>query len=204
MHDYSKAPPPRGFELIPPGTLATVIMRIRPGGVGEDELLTRSKEGDCEMLNVEYTVVDGPYARRKIFENQIIEGTTQGQKDMADHYADVRRRTLESARNIKKGDTSPQARAAYQADLKDFDGLTFPVKIGVEKGKPHKDRPGENYDDKNIIAKVITPAQKEYRPVVQTPPFNGGGAGGSAAPPTSSGSSSPPANAPIEPPPWAR
>ena len=205
MHDYSNVPPSRAFALIPPGTPAIVTMRIRPGGVGEDGLLTRSKEGDCEMLNVEYTVVDGPYARRKIFENQIIEGTTQGQKDMADHYEDVRRRILESARNIKKGDTSPQARAAYQADLKDFDGLTFPVKIGVEKGKPRNDGSGENYDDKNIIAKVITPDnRKEYRPVVQTPPFNGGGAGGSAAPPTPSGSSSPPANPPIEPPPWAR
>jgi hypothetical protein len=152
------------------------------------------------MLNVEYTVVDGPYARRKIFENQIIEGTTQGQKDMADHYEDVRRRILESARNIKKGDTSPQARAAYQADLKDFDGLTFPVKIGVEKGKPRNDGSGENYDDKNIIAAVITPDKKEYRPVEQSPPFNGGGSSGAAAPP----SSAPPSAAPpIERPKWA-
>ena len=200
MHDYSKAPPSRGFELIPPGTLATVIMRIRPGGVGEDGLLTRSEKGDCEMLNVEYTVVDGPYARRKIFENQIIEGTTQGQKDMAQHYCGVRKQILESARNIKKGDTSPQARAAYQADLGDFDGLIFPVKIGVERGKPRKDGSGENYDDKNIIAAVITPDKKEYRPVEQSPPFSGGGSSGAAAPP----SAAPPSAAPpIERPKWA-
>jgi hypothetical protein len=204
MYDYSDAPPPRRFELIPPDEGANVTMHIRPGGVGEDGLLTRSKEGDCEMLNVEYTVVDGPYVRRKIFENQIVNGTTQGQKDMAEHYRRVRKQILESARNIKKGDTSPQARAAYQADLKDFDGLTFPVKIGVERGKPIKGRPGEKYDDKNIIAAVIMPGQPGYQPVVQAPPFNGGGTGGSATPSGSSGSSSSPANPPIEPPQWAR
>src|SRR5215471_11797645 len=97
-YDYSNVP----SNLIPSGTLATVIMRIHAGGVGEDGLLTRSKEGDCEMLNIEYTVIDGPYARRKIFENQIINGTTQGQKDMAQHYYGVRKQILQSARNITK------------------------------------------------------------------------------------------------------
>jgi len=43
--DYSDAPPPRGFDPIPPGTTVIVVVRVRPGGV-------------------EYTVVSGPYARR--------------------------------------------------------------------------------------------------------------------------------------------
>jgi hypothetical protein len=121
---------------------------------------------------------------------------------MAQHWYGVRKKILESARNIKKGDKSPQALAAYQADLKDFDGLTFVAKIGIEKGRPRKE--GGNYDDKNIIAAVITPEQAEYHPVVQAPPFNGGGAGGNASSPAPSGSSSPSANPPIEPPSWAR
>jgi len=203
-YDYSNAPQPRGFELIPPGTIVIAVLHIRPGGAGEDGLLTRSKEGDCEMLSIEYTVVEGPFVRRKIFENQMINGTTQGQRDMVQEYYGRRQQILESAHNITKGDKSPQALAAYQADLKDFDGLTLMVKVGIEKGKPRKDRPGENYDDKNIIAAVILPGQKDYRPVEQTPPFNGGGAGGNASPPASSGTSSPSTNPPIEPPPWAR
>ena len=202
-YDYSDAPQPRGFDLIPFGTIAIVVMHIRPGGGGEDGQLTRSKEGNCEMLNVEYTVVDGSYARRKIFENQIINGTTQGQRDMAQHYYGVRKQILESAHNIKKGDKSPQALAAYRADLKDFDGLTFTVKIGIEKGKPRKDGSG-NYDDKNIIAAVITPGHEDYRPIVQTPSFNGSGVGSDANPSASSESPSSPTNPPIEPPPWAR
>ena len=198
-YDYSVAPPPRGFELIPHGTIATVVLHIRPGGVGEDGLLKRSQEGDCDMLDIEYVIVDGPYARRKVWQYQIINGTTDGQKDMAETYRGLRKQILQSARNIMPSDTSPQARVAYLADLKDFDGLMCMVKIGIEKGKPIKDRPGENYDDKNIIAAVITPDKKEYRPVEQSPPFNGGGSG-AAAPP----SSAPPSAAPpIERPKWA-
>jgi len=201
--DYSDAP---DSDLIPPNEIADLLLRIRPGGAGEDGLLTRSKDGASEMLSIEYTVVSGPYSRRKFFENQIIDGATQGHRDMAQHFYGVRKRILESARNITKGDKSPQALAAYQADLKDFDGLTFVAKIGIEKGKPRKE--GGNYDDKNVIAAVITPGQNEYHPIVQAPPFNGGGASGNAISPTPSGapseSSSPSANPPIEPPPWAR
>jgi hypothetical protein len=202
-YDYSSAPPPRDLDLIPHGTVATVVIHIRPGGAGEDGLLKRSKTGDCEMLDIEYVVVDGPHARRKFWENQIIVGTTSGQKDMAETYRGTRKAILQSARGIKDGDQSPQARAAYMADLKDFDGLMFIAKIGVEKGKPRNDGSGENYADKNTLAAVITPDKAGWHAVTQAPPFNGSGGGnGGAAPP---GSPPPPAgNPPITPPDWAR
>jgi hypothetical protein len=111
-YDYSTAPPPR-VDLIPHGTIATVVIHIRPGNVGEAGLLKRSKNGDCEMLDIEYVVVDGPYARRKFWENQIIAGTTSGQKDMVETYCRTRKAILQSARGIKEGDQSPQARTAY-------------------------------------------------------------------------------------------
>jgi hypothetical protein len=185
------------FRISPDDTIAAVVIHIRPGGIGEDGLLKRSEKGDCELLDIEYVVVDGPYARRKIWENQIISGTTQGQKEMAESYRRKRKAILQSARNIMPGDESPQARQAYLADLKDFDGMTFLARIGSEKGKG-------SYEDKNVIAAAIVPGRKEYRPVVQAPPFNGGGASDSAAPPASSGPSSSPTNPPIEPPSWAR
>jgi hypothetical protein len=193
-YDYSNTP---SSNLIPASTLATVLMRILPGGVGEGQLLVRSKEGDCEMLRIEYVVVDGPYSRRKIFENQIIVGTTQPQQDMAASYRSKRKAILQSARGIKESDTSPEARAKYQADLKDFDGLNFIAKIGIEKGKG-------GYPDKNTVTPVTPDNQKDWHPIVQTPPFNGDGAGATAAPPASSESSSASTNPPIEPPTWAR
>jgi hypothetical protein len=127
------------------------------------------------------------------------------QKDMAATHMGTRKAILQSARGIKEGDRSPQARAAYVADLKDFDGLMFLAKIGVEKGKPKNDGSGENYADKNVLAAVITPDKAGWHPVTQAPPFDGGGGNGSAAPGSSPPSGAPPAgNPPITPPDWAR
>jgi hypothetical protein len=203
-YDYSTAPPPRDLDLIPHGTIATVVMHIRPGNAGEGGLLKRSKKGDCEMLDIEYVVVDGPYARRKFWENEIIVGTTSGQKDMAETYRGTRKAILQSARGIKDGDQSPQARAGYMADLKDFDGLMFIAKIGVEKGKAKDDGSGENFADKNVLLSVITPDKAGWHSVTQAPPFDGGG-NGAAAPGSSPPSGAPPSgNPPIAPPDWAR
>ena len=58
-------------------------MRLRPGGLGEDGLLKRTSKGDAEMLDCEFVVVDGPYAKRKFWDNLLLEGTTPGQKEMA-------------------------------------------------------------------------------------------------------------------------
>ena len=67
-YDYTDAPPPRDMELIPHGTIATLVLHIRPGGVGEDGMLKRSKAGDAEMLDIEFIVADGPHKDRKFWE----------------------------------------------------------------------------------------------------------------------------------------
>ena len=181
-YDYSDAPPPREFDLIPHGTIATVTMHLRAGGVGEDGMCKRSKDGGCEMLDVEYVVVEGKYARRKFWSNMIMSGTTDGHAEAAKISLGTLRTILESARNIRPDDLSPAARAARTVSLKDFDGLTFVVRVGIERGGPNKDKPGENWPDKNIIAAVITPDKKEWKPVEQAPPFDGGGGAQAAAP----------------------
>src|SRR6516165_160060 len=142
-YDYTDAPPPRELELIPHGTIATVTMHLRPGGVGEDGLLKRNAEGTCEMLDVEYVVADGPYARRKVWGYMVLAGTTDGHAQAAEISRGTLRSILESARNIKPDDLSPRAREARTANLKDFDNLTFVAKIGIEKGGPKKDRTGK-------------------------------------------------------------
>jgi hypothetical protein len=194
-YDYSDAPPPREFELIPHGTIATVMMQLRPGGVGEDGMLKRSKDGGCEMLDAVYVVVDGPFARRKFFGNMVLAGTTDGHAKAVEITRSTLRSILESARGIKPDDMSPQARAARTASVKDFDNLTFIAKIGIEKGGPRNDGKGDKYDDKNILAAVITPDKKEWHSVEQQPPFNGGSSGAQAAPSN--------AAPPVERPGWA-
>jgi hypothetical protein len=184
-YDYSSAPPPRDLELIPTGTVASVQLRIRPGGTGEGGLLKRSKDGACEMLDLECVLVDGSYARRKFWINLVLEGTTPGHAQAAEISRGVLRAILESARGIKPDDLSDQARARRTADLKDFDNIIFVARIGVEKGKPRNDGSGESYPDKNIIAVIITPDKKDWHPVDQPPPFNGGSSAGATVAPSS-------------------
>jgi len=189
-YDYTDAPP----QLIPHGTIATCVLHLRPGSVGEDGMLKRSKDGGCEMLDCEFTVADGPYKGRKWWGYMILTGTTAGHAQAAEISRGTLRAIIESNRGIKPDDTSPQARTARTVSLKDFDNLAFIGKIGIEKGGAKSDG-GGNYPDKNILLAVITPDKKEWHPVEQPPPFNGGGGGAQAA--------SPSAAPPIERPGWA-
>jgi hypothetical protein len=192
-YDYSEAPQQREMELIPHGTVATVSMKIRGGGAGENGLLKRSKDGGCEMLDLEFVVVDGPYARRRFWSNLILSGTTSGHEKAAEISRATLRAIIESARGIKPDDTSPQARQARTVELANFDGMTFVAKIGVEKGRPRTDGSGENYSDKNVLVAAVTPDKKDWHSVEQQAPLSNGG-GSSGAMPTS---------APITKPAWA-
>jgi len=183
-YDYTDAPPPRDIELIPPGTIATCVLHIRAGGVGEDGMLKRSKAGDAEMLDTELTIADGPYKGRKVWEYMILSGTTDGHAKSADINRGTLKAILDSALGLKPDDVSPQARAARTVSLKQFEGMTFIAKVGIEKGKPKSDGTGESWPDKNILAAVITPDKKEWHSSEQPPPFNGGG-GAQAATPSS-------------------
>src|SRR5262245_6921314 len=195
MYDYSDAPPPQ-FEVIPHGTTATFVLHIRAGNVGEDGTLTRSKDGGCEMLVSELSIADGPYKGRKLFERWILAGTTDGHAKSADINRSTLKAILDSALGLKPDDLSPQARAARTVSLKQFEGMSF-CRIGIEKGGPRNDGSGENWPDKNILAGVITPDKKDWKPVEQPPPFNGGGSGAQAAAAPSS------ATPPIARPGWA-
>jgi hypothetical protein len=194
-YDYTQAPPQRENELIPHGTLAPVTLKILAGGAGEAGLLKRSKNGDCEMLAIELTVVNGPHVKRKFWENFILAGTTDGHARACEVSRGTIRAIIESAKGIKPQDVSPQARQARTVELKDIDGMTFVARIGVEKGGPRNDGSGENYLDKNILAAVVTPDKKDWHPVEQRPPFDSGRGGG--------GGPTPPSSTPIARPAWA-
>jgi hypothetical protein len=54
-------------------------MTIRPGGVDgatpmDGGLLKASQSSDARMLDCEFTVVEGPYARRKFWQNFTVAG----------------------------------------------------------------------------------------------------------------------------------
>jgi hypothetical protein len=197
-YDYTDAPPPQ-IELIPHDTVATCVLHIRPGGVGEDNMFKRTSKGGAEMLDCELTIADGPHKGRKFWEYLILEGTTAGHAQAIAISRGILKAIIDSALGLNPGDESPQARAARTLSVKQFEGMTFIAKIGVERGGPKKDSKGqltgENWPDKNILAAVITPDRKEWHPVEQPPPFNGGGGTAAVTPPQSA--------PPIQRPGWA-
>ena len=201
--DYSQTDDPRDFsELIPHNTIATVQMRIRPGNAGPDGLYKRTAKGDAEMLDCEFVVLDGPYAKRKFWDFFLLAGTTDGQKEMVVTNRGRLKKILESARGIKKGDTSAENLAKYQAEDKDFDNIVFIAKIGLKKGEPKNDGSGTSWSDKNYLLAAITPDQKDWHPVEQPVPFNGGGTAAASAGSASAGAT-PAGSTPITPPKWA-
>lgn len=172
-YDYSTAPEQRS-NLIPEGTVATLQSTIRPGGAGEGGLLKRSKDGTCEMLDLEFVVVNGPLVKRKLWERMVINGVTDGHAKAAEISRGRLRAIIESARGIKPSDMGAEARKARTVELGDLDGLRFRAKIGVEKGRPKN-------DSRNTIAMVITPDRKDWHAVEQTPRPTGPIAGDTGA-----------------------
>ena len=193
--DFTDAPPP-SFDLIPDGTIATVSIHIRAGNVGEDGMLKRSTSGECEMLDLEFTVLDGPYKGRKFWHNLILTGTTDGQKKMATSNLGVLKAILDSALGLKPNDVSAEARARRTVGLKQFEGMCFIAKIGEEKGGAKKER------RKFGRTRTSSPAssrrtRQDWHPVEQPPPFDGGSASAPSASPSA------PAAA-VERPDWAQ
>ncbi|MEO0810982.1 MAG: hypothetical protein AAFW82_10190, partial [Pseudomonadota bacterium] len=69
LNDAQPQMPPVG-ELIPDGTFVKARLSIRPGGVDggvpmDAGLLKASKSSDAKMLDCEFTILEGPCARRK-------------------------------------------------------------------------------------------------------------------------------------------
>jgi hypothetical protein len=160
-YDYNNANS-QSFDVIPDGTIVVAQLNIRAGGAGEDGLLKRSKNGACEMLDCEFTVVEGEYSKRKFWSRLVISGTTDGHEQAAGFSRGHLRQILECVRGIKPNDMSEAAKTARVADLSDFDGLRFMCKLGVEPAH-------DGFKAQNILLDVITPDRKEWHAIEQQP-----------------------------------
>jgi hypothetical protein len=195
MPDFNDVGPQRTFDVIPAGTIATVELTIRSGGAGEDGWLRRSKDGASEGLDLELTVTEGPFSKRKFWCLLTLGGTTPGHSEAGDISRRRIRGILESARGIRPDDASDEAKAARQiASYGDLDGLRFIARIGVEPAQG-------NYRAKNTLDEAITPDRQAWRRVEQVPK-----PAGSAVPPapTAASTTSVTAATALDRPAWAR
>ena len=140
LNDAQPQMPPIG-ELIPDGTFAKVKMTIRPGGLNgstpmDAGLLKASQSSDAKMLDCEFTVVEGPYARRKFWQNFTVAGgklDDKGQSKGWNISKSAFRAMIDSALGLDPKDESAAAKQKRVIQgLKQLDGIVFAARIMVE------------------------------------------------------------------------
>ena len=145
-------------NLIPKGTIAKVRMTLRPGGFDDPSqgwtggYAKRGTTGSV-YLDVEYTVLEGPYAKRKIW--SMIGLYSASGPNWANMGRSLVRGILNSARGLSDKDNSPQAQDARRiSGFADLDGIEFVARIDIGKDG--------NGEDKNDIRQAVTGDHKDY------------------------------------------
>lgn len=178
-------------SVIPDGTVAPVIINVRG--------LPKSKAGDAQGVDFEFTVIEGPYKGRKCWKWAGFKGNgSEGHNSMVNITRSFVRGILESAYGVNPADDSPEAMNARRLeDWEHLTGLAFVARFSVEEGKDYTDKQSgelKKGKDKNDV-RAVTPDDPDYsgfkpakpKPRVasgatQTKPANGASASGGQAP----------------------
>ena len=177
--DFNSAAEQSSYDLIPKGTVVRVRMTIKPGGYDDASqgwtggYATRSLTTGSVYLNCEFVVLDGPFARRKmwsligLYSAKGAEWTNMGRTFI--------KAILNSARGINPNDSSPAAQNARRiSGFADLEGIEFVGKVDWDKD--------QNGQDKCVIKSAVTPEHKDY-----AAHMNGAPAGAASAPASSGG-----------------
>ena len=148
MMNFNDAGSQASFELIPANTIAKARLVIKSGNDQNDPFVTKGKNGSTSYLNCEFIILEGIYAKRKIFDKIGLAGS-----DIWVNMGKARiRAILESAKGINPKDMSEVAISSRKINSFDeLNGLDCVIKIGIEC-----DKRGQ-YQDKNRVASIITP-----------------------------------------------
>lgn len=169
-NDFNDAEQQTSFDLIPKGTLTKVRMTIKPGGFDDaargwtDGYATESFDTGSIYLAAEFVVLEGEYAKRKLWSNIGLHSPK------GDAWANMGRTFIRAALNSAYGvlpsDQSPEAQNARRiGSFSALDGIEFVARIDVEK-----DSKGEY---RNTIKQVIEPDHKDYARLMGVPPKAG-------------------------------
>jgi hypothetical protein len=183
-NDFNSADDQNSFDLIPKGTRVKVRMTIRPGGYDDPSqgwtggYATQNATTGSVYLNCEFVVLEGPYARRKMW--SLIGLHSPKGPEWANMGRAFIKGILNSARGLHPQDNSPQAQQARRIQgFADLDGIEFVAKVELEK-----DQYGE---DKNVVKTAITPDHKDYAAVMGLAPVSQDAAPAPAKPATPTG-----------------
>ena len=171
MFDMNDAEPQKSGELIPDGTFAKVSMSIRAGGIdGQSEidqaLLKAPKDptSDVRMLDCEFTVVEGPHAKRKFWQLFTVQGGKVDDSGVSIAWKISKstfRAMIDSALGLDPQDTSEAAKQKrVLRGLGDLNGISFVAKIKIEGSEDPR------YGDQNRLDRVVLPTEKEWKLVM--------------------------------------
>ena len=165
-NDFNSAEDQNNFDVIPKGTLVKVRMTIRPGGYDDASqgwtggYATQSMTTGSVYLNCEFVVLDGPYAKRKMW--SLIGLHSPKGPEWANMGRAFVKGILNSSRRLHPQDNSSQAQQARRIQgFVDLDGIEFVAKVEMDKD--------QNGDDKNVVKTAITPDHKDYAVVAGKP-----------------------------------
>lgn len=171
MFDMNDAEPQKSGELIPDGTFAKATLTVRPGGIdGQSEidqaLLKTPKDpsSDVRMLDCEFTVVEGPHAKRKFWQMFTVQGGKVDENGVSIAWKISKstfRAMIDSALGLDPQDMSEAAKQKrILRGLADLNGITFVAKIKVEASEDAR------YSDQNRLDRVVLPTEKEWNLVM--------------------------------------
>ena len=178
-NNFNDAEQQTSFDLIPKGTLAKVRMTLKPGGHDDaargwtDGYATESFDTGSVYLAAEFVVLNGEYAKRKLWSNIGLHSPK------GDAWANMGRTfiraVLNSAYGVLPSDQSQEAQnVRCIGSFSALDGIEFVTRIDVEK-----DSKGEN---RNVIKLAIEPDHKDYAALMGVPSKVPTGGGNSGAP----------------------
>ena len=179
--NFNDAEQQQGFELIPRNTVVKLRMTIKPGAFDKPEMgwtggwATESFDSGAVYLACEGIVLEGPFAKRKLWWNiglYSAKGPAWG--NMGRSFL---RAALNSARNIHPQDGSQTAQQARCIrDFSELNGLEFLARVEIEKdAKGH---------DRNTVRGPVEPDHRDYPQLMGVAPNRAAGA--PASPPASS------------------
>lgn len=163
-YDFNTAEEPTEYSPIPSGTLAKVRLHISSGNYNDeaigwtDNYATRNDITGAIYLACEFTVLEGKYAKRKIWQ-KIGLYSNKNNNRWGDMGRSVMRAILNSARGFTDKDETEKAKAARQIkSFAELEGLEFAAKIDIEKDA--------NENDRNVIKSILTPQHKDYAKIM--------------------------------------
>ena len=171
MLDMNDAELPRNNDLLPDGSFVKISMQIRRGGLdGHNEAdrgvlkAAKSPSSDVRMLDCEFTVTDGPLARRKFWQTFTVMGGKLDDNGVSIGWKISKgmfRAMIDSALGLDPQDMSEVARGKRMLrGLSDLHGITFAAKLRVEPANDAR------YSGTNKIDRILLASDPEYAKVM--------------------------------------